>query len=508
MSFDCLAIFLIDDLLSKFDFESNQLVKYKRTALFYHSDCLKHKEEDNSNATFHDHVERPERCSISYQMLQNYGLLQNMNQITPREATKKELKLTHSNNHVNIIIENDGKHGKYQYDTFFNKHSARAAKLAAGATIDLMNGILQNKFDNGFALIRPPGHHCEHNKAMGFCLFNNAVVAVNCIQTGGIDEKILIVDWDIHHGNGTQNLFYDNKNVLYFSVHRYDGFFYPGTGLIEESGDGFNINVPLNCLGDEGYGDREYLLVWKYLLLPICKEFNPKIILISAGYDACVGDPLGGMKLTPSCYGLLTRLLLNECSNIGLVLEGGYNLDTMPRAICCCVYALLKGAFKQKNDYNVDEFYTEFKQNISDGDMNKYEIFHKWYDDYSEELNISDNENESNYESCKETLKDVLKEQKKYWKCAETVLNTYYEEKDLNDSNSSDWDVNMDDNIVEKECLNVDEIYRERIRKIYKQMNKTEQLLSIFKQMEQHKGDRIWLDALYIKICNEYNSHC
>eukprot|EP01084_Bolivina_argentea_P079725 144548_1 len=231
-----------------------------------------------------------------------------------------------------------------------------------------MSGILNNKFDNGFALVRPPGHHCEHHKPMGFCLFNNAVVAVNCIRKEGLCKKILIVDWDVHHGNGTQNMFYNEEDVLYFSTHRHDnGFFYPGTGKVKESGNGFNVNVPLNVSIDKGHGDKEYLLIWRDVLIPICREFKPDIVLISAGFDACIGDPLGGMRITPPCYGLLARLLLNECSRVAIVLEGGYNLTTMPRAICCVHYALLKGPCKQKDAYDVDEFYAEFKENIEDG---------------------------------------------------------------------------------------------------------------------------------------------
>ena len=208
------------------------------------------------------------------------------------------------------------------------------------------------------------------------------------------------------------------------------------------------MNVPLNVSTDQGHGNAEYLLIWKDILLPITKEFEPDIILISAGFDACIGDPLGGMRITPPCYGLLTRLLLNVCPKVAIVLEGGYNLETMPRAICCCNYALLKGPKKQKGDYDVDEFYEEFKDNITDGRNEYYDMFDKWFEDYGDQLidedynaylkqrkkrkkrknvtsNIGDNEDFSNMGSCKETIKEVLTGHSKYWKCAAENLKKY-----------------------------------------------------------------------------------
>jgi len=284
----------------------------------------------------------------------------------------------------------------------------------------------------------------------GFCLFNNAVVAVNEIRRRGLCKKALIIDWDVHHGNGTQNMFYDDEDVLYFSTHRSDeGYFYPGTGFAKETGKGFNVNVPLNVnvpvrdelLEKDGHGDAQYLLIWKDILLPMVREFKPDIILISAGFDACIGDPLGGMLITPPCYGLMTRLLLNECSNLAIVLEGGYNLETMPRAIVCCHYALLKGPKKQKNAYDVGEFYEEFKQNIIDDGSNgkDHEPFHLWFEKYGDTLRVQeafvsgkkyvDEEDkdgeEAVHKSCEETVKEVLGQHKDYWKFIGDKLKEY-----------------------------------------------------------------------------------
>jgi len=439
------SVEVIDGLLSSLKLDESSKLKplkasHCKTALFYHEDCLRHKPGKNRS-----HVERPERCSRPFEMLKRYGLMPFLKAMTPREATEEELKGSHGASHVERTssLENSG---WFDSDTFYNEHSSRAAKLAAGATIDVMAGILEEEFENGFALVRPPGHHCEHNKAMGFCLFNNAVVAVNEIRRRGLCKKVLIVDWDVHHGNGTQNLFYDDEDVLYFSTHRYDnGFFYPGTGHAKETGNGFNVNVPLNVSTDEGHGDKQYLLIWKDILLPMTREFQPDIVLISAGFDACIGDPLGGMRITPPCYGLLTRLLLNECSKLAIVLEGGYNLDTMPRAICCCHYALLRGPTAQKDAFDVDEFYGEFKANIVDKEnVADPEAFHYWFVQYGAELvdqdytayfrknkgattNFSkeDLEDLSIHGACKKSVKLVLPHHQKHWKFAAEKLKEY-----------------------------------------------------------------------------------
>eukprot|EP01084_Bolivina_argentea_P095260 171285_1 len=405
----------------------------KNTSLFYHTDCLKHE-------TISIHPEKPQRCSSSYSMLTKYKILKQLTLIEPREATRKELSLTHKQSHINTIFStiNKPRNGYFDGDTFYNKYSKRAALLAAGASIDLITGILLHKYNNGFALIRPPGHHCEHNKPMGFCLFNNIVVAINVAHNRNLCTKTLIVDWDVHHGNGTQNMFYDNENVLYFSVHRYDnGKFYPSTGNMHDVGNGFNINVPLN-VGRKGFGDKEYLLIWKDILLPICQEFNPDIIVISAGFDACIGDPLGGMNVTPPCYGLLTRLLLNKCKNVAVILEGGYNLKTMPRAICCVNYALLIGPKQQIDEYDVNEFENECLKYIQDIGVVEDDIegFSDWKTEYKHLLKVKEKKNEyvekhkkqsySNYKICKEQVKMVLLQHCKYWKCIQAILDDEY----------------------------------------------------------------------------------
>jgi len=170
---------------------------------------------------------------------------------------------------------------------------------------------------------------------------------------------------------------------------------------------------------------REYLLVWQEVLLPMCREFKPDIVLISAGFDACIGDPLGGMRVTPPCYGLLTRLLLNECESVGVILEGGYNLETMPRAICCVNYALMKGPQQQKDAFDVDEFEREYLQFVEENGGNK--DFDEWKGKYGKLLDDEQNETGkgSVFDDCKKTIKQVLVQQQKYWKFASEILQKY-----------------------------------------------------------------------------------
>jgi len=182
---------------------------------------------------------------------------------------------------------------------------------------------------NGFALVRPPGHHAEANRAMGFCIFNNVAIGALYLIKKFTLNKILIVDWDLHHGNGTQHSFYDNSQILYFSTHQYP--FYPGTGNFgdvgEGKGKGFTINVPLQ----PGAGDEEYGMIFKKILIPIAREFSPDFILVSAGFDIHFDDPLGGMRVTPEGFASLTRMLMDCAQQIcngklAMVLEGGYGL--------------------------------------------------------------------------------------------------------------------------------------------------------------------------------------
>ena len=210
------------------------------------------------------------------------------------------------------------------------------ALLAAGGLLKSVDLIMEGTIRNAFALVRPPGHHAEASQAKGFCIFNNiAVAAEHLLRTHGLG-RILIVDWDLHHGNGTQHAFYSRRDVLYFSIHQYP--YFPGTGSVGETGVGegygYNLNVPLR----PGKGDADYLAIFQKILEPVARGYKPEFILVSAGFDIGDGDPLGGMAVTREGFGLLASSLLGMAGEsaggrIALVLEGGYNLRALTEGV-------------------------------------------------------------------------------------------------------------------------------------------------------------------------------
>ena len=290
------------------------------------------------------HPESPDRLVAAYATLERQGLLQKVVRVPPRAATKDEICRVHSPAHYERIAATDGHSTSLDPDTQTSPDSFQAAELAAGGSIKLVEEVVAGRIENGFALVRPPGHHAERDHAMGFCLFNNiAIAAEHARQTLGI-KRVLIVDWDLHHGNGTMHSFYDRPDVLYFSTHQYP--FYPGTGALEDvgtgPGTGFTVNVPFS----PHMGDREYRAAFREVLTPIARQFAPELILVSAGFDTYVHDPLGSMKMSPEGYASLTSQLLDlaqECAHgrLVLMLEGGYHIDGQAESVAMCIKALL-----------------------------------------------------------------------------------------------------------------------------------------------------------------------
>ncbi|KAJ1287853.1 hypothetical protein BS78_02G042600 [Paspalum vaginatum] len=279
------------------------------------------------------HPERPDRLRAIAASLAAAGIFPSKCALVPpREITKQELLMVHSPDHIESVEQT--KNMLYSYftsDTYANGHSACAAKLAAGLCADLASLIVSGRVRNGFALVRPPGHHAGVKQAMGFCLHNNAAVAALAAKRAGA-KKVLIVDWDVHHGNGTQEIFEGDKSILYISLHRHeDGNFYPGTGAAHEvgilDGQGFSVNIPWSC---GGVGDSDYIFAFQNVVLPIAAEFAPDLTIISAGFDAARGDPLGCCDVTPAGYSWMTSLL-TSCSEgkLLVILEGGYNLRSI-----------------------------------------------------------------------------------------------------------------------------------------------------------------------------------
>ncbi|CAO2645532.1 Histone deacetylase 5 [Lemmus lemmus] len=244
-------------------------------------------------------------------------------------------------------------------DTVWNEmHSSSAVRMAVGCLVELAFKVAAGELKNGFAIIRPPGHHAEESTAMGFCFFNSVAITAKLLQQKLNVGKVLIVDWDIHHGNGTQQAFYDDPSVLYISLHRYDnGNFFPGSGAPEEVGGGpgvgYNVNVAWTGGVDPPIGDVEYLTAFRTVVMPIAHEFSPDVVLVSAGFDAVEGhlSPLGGYSVTARCFGHLTRQLMTLAGGrVVLALEGGHDLTAICDASEACVSALLSVELQPLNE--------------------------------------------------------------------------------------------------------------------------------------------------------------
>jgi acetoin utilization deacetylase AcuC-like enzyme len=277
------------------------------------------------------HPECPERLEAIYAMLEAPDMKDAFVQVPVREADRQDLLRVHSPEYVARLESTAGVEFTYlDPDTQTCASSYEAALLAAGGLCQAISMVVSGELQNAFALVRPPGHHAERSQARGFCLFNNIAVGARYAQEHLGLKKILIADWDLHHGNGTQHTFESDPSVLYFSTHQYP--YYPGTGAFGEvgrgEGKGFTVNVPLTI----GYGDAEYLGIYERALKPIALEFKPDMILVSAGFDIHMGDPLGGMNVTPKGFAGLTRALMDMAEaccggRLVLTLEGGYDIS-------------------------------------------------------------------------------------------------------------------------------------------------------------------------------------
>ena len=296
------------------------------------------------------HPERLERAEVmqvvASEFRQRGGAV-----VAPRPATTEELARVHDREYIGLIREAAGRAVALDADTFTSPDTYEVALLAAGAAVSAVDHVLAGPAGSrALAMVRPPGHHAERNRAMGFCLFNNIAVAAAHARSRGL-SRVAIVDYDVHHGNGTQWSFYEDPSVLFISSHQYP--FYPGTGAAGDigkgAGAGFTVNFPIEA----GATDADYERIYAAAAAPILRQFKPELILISAGFDAHVDDPLGGMRVTAPQFGRLTSLLAlvaDECCNGRLVAvtEGGYDLRGLAASLRTAIGALAGDATRDQ----------------------------------------------------------------------------------------------------------------------------------------------------------------
>jgi len=282
------------------------------------------------------HPENIFRLKSIYTMLDSIDS-KGIEYVPARMATHEEIAMIHSPSYIESIAATKGKiQTRLDPDTVASPKSYEAACMAVGGVLNLADKLMENGVENGFALVRPPGHHAEHSRAMGFCIFNNIAVAARYLTKKHGLKKIIIVDFDLHHGNGTQHSFYTDYDVMYFSTHQYP--YYPGTGHFDEVGEGegkgYTVNVPLSY----GMDDADYMYVFKNLLMPIADLFKPEAILVSAGFDTHHNDPLGGMGVTEAGYASMTRILMDIAKKhsqgrLLFCLEGGYDINGLTNSV-------------------------------------------------------------------------------------------------------------------------------------------------------------------------------
>lgn len=282
------------------------------------------------------HPERPERLVALKRALEEAGYWAAARHVAPREATQEELTRVHLPDYVKATLSYiEGGYGNLDPDTFYSPGTREAALKAAGGAVELARQVWAGEADVGLALVRPPGHHAEAYRAAGFCLFNNIAVAAAALLAEGV-ERILIYDWDVHHGNGTQHMFESRKDLLYISVHAWPHF--PGTGLSDEIGEGEGEGYTANVPYPHGSSDADYAAVTDRILEPLADAFQPQIILVSLGFDGHHSDYLGGMSCTVEGFGHQARvvrdLAAKHCGGkVLLCLEGGYILDAITRSM-------------------------------------------------------------------------------------------------------------------------------------------------------------------------------
>jgi acetoin utilization deacetylase AcuC-like enzyme len=293
------------------------------------------------------HPERPERIRVLLDLAASLDDAQ-FQLLAPRAAQRAQVEACHSAEHV-ALVESTSKTNQYALDgdTITCRDSFGVSLMAVGGFLRLLDAIAAGESQGGFALVRPPGHHARHEQAMGFCLFNTMAIGVEHLKRAHQAQRVLVMDWDVHHGNGTQEMFYADPSVFFVSTHQYP--FYPGTGGAREvgagAGEGYTLNIPLPA----GCADGEYLGVFRDIIVPAVRKFQPDWILVSAGFDPHKRDPLGGMGVTENGFAAMARALLGLAEEsadrkIAFLLEGGYDLTALSASVAAVLNEIRRPA--------------------------------------------------------------------------------------------------------------------------------------------------------------------
>jgi acetoin utilization deacetylase AcuC-like enzyme len=297
------------------------------------------------HTTADGHPERPARFDAAVQALQRAGLIAKMTRIPARRASLEEVALCHTAAYIHTV-ERDfaaGVHELSTGDTNIGPQSLEVALQAVGGVLNAVDAVVAGKAGNAFCIVRPPGHHATRARGMGFCIFNNIAIAARHAQRKHSLERVLIADWDVHHGNGTQDIFYTDGSVLFFSTHQYP--WYPGTGAADEAGEGKGKGRIINCPFPAGTGRKEIMEVFRRRLTTASDSFQPDLVLLSAGFDSRQGDPLGRFTLEDQDFADLTAVMRDIAGKhaggrLVSVLEGGYSLTGLAAAVTAHVRAL------------------------------------------------------------------------------------------------------------------------------------------------------------------------
>ena len=345
------------------------------TAVFYDPIYMEHD-------TGHGHPERPERLQAAMRMMESVGLDEKVRILSPRDASVEEIALVHPQSYIEKVrrmAESGG--GWLDGDTHVGARSYDAALKSAGALLEGLERMQSGEIANAFCLVRPPGHHATADRGMGFCLFNNNAVAARfALREFGL-SRVLIVDWDAHHGNGVQDIFYQDDKVLYASLHQYPHD--PGTGGPGEcghgDGEGYTVNIPLPPRS----GEEVYLAAFDQVILPIARAYEPELLLISAGYDGHFGDPLCSMLLRGSSYAEMTRrlkeLAAETCGGRMLAaLEGGYNLTGIAISIADTIAVMAGEEIRVEEDLGGQAMPAPSRQGMEAVERAREELSRYW----------------------------------------------------------------------------------------------------------------------------------